>query len=403
MSDFPYAYKKVFIANYFLTSGKTENLQKGYFGFFDARTWEAVPILEANKTDHPTVVFAAGSFHTKDKVGEHGGYKESMKSQIIKPHQIHRFWKVAGRPARAQVVKLGWDGTNASTAPKFMCGKDYTLRIDLRGTPVLRILGLNAFRQYSVNTGCCADATDPQAVDPVAVMVEFAKLINSDPIFSGFIYPEVITADGPDFGTEPDLINLATYVPLTDPSAINAALATLQLTVFINSEGEFDDCSFDPREDLAHDPFYLSTDPPKIIAAQWVEDTSSACPDFKQLVFTEIQSTRPAEGNGRKILQELILSVSYKQDIYPLDPRRKEVENLDALHSYVSRTAYYDNYYILHSVDRKNNPSGVHNQDYYLLQISAPTNIGMSEFVNWMNSFMASATPGMSMEDLSDP
>lgn len=407
MPDFPYAYKKVFIIsnNNLVTSGTSDQLPSNGYGFFDARTWEAIPYSEATITDHPAVVFVAPSFHTTDKIGSHGGYKETLKSHTFKANQVVRFWRVSGRDARSQVVSLGWDFDNEDTAPRFVCGREYTLRIDLRGTPVLRALGVNAFRQFTVHTGCCADPSDPQPVDPVAVMVDFAKQINGDSILRQFVTAVVYQADGPDFGGAPDLVNLDTYVPLTDPTEIAAATAMLQMTTGINERDEYDACSYDPREEVVQDVMRLSDDPPRIIAAQLLADSFTACPDFKQLTFVEWETSQTAEGSGRKILRDFILSQSYRQEFFPFNPRQRqrEVENVDNLYTLVSPTKIYNSYYILHRADRRSNPSSVYDNDYYLIQISWPADVSIGALESWMNSYLDSAFPGMVMEDLTDP
>lgn len=405
MSDFPYAYKKVFIISNdnLASSGTSDQLPSNSYGFFDAKTWTAIPYAEANITAHPAIVFVAPSFHTTDKIGSHGGYQETLKSHTFKGHQIVRYWKVSGRDARYQLVNLGWDWDDAATAPRFVCGREYTLRIDLRGTPVIRALGANAFRQYTVSTGCCADPSDPQPVDPVAVMVDFAKQINQDYILKQFVTAAVYQADGPDFGGAPDLVNLNTYVPLTDPTAIANATASMQLTTGINERDEYDACSYDPREEVVQDQMKLSDDPPRIIAAQLIADSSTACPDFKQLLFDEWQAAQPAQGSGRKILRDFILSQSYRQEYYSLNPREREAENIDNLYALVSPTKIYHSYYILHRADRKSNPSSVYDNDYYLIQICVSNEVAVSALQYWMNSYFASAFPGAIMEDLTGP
>ena len=58
MSYFPNAFKKVFVGSTFVTSGKTENLTAGQFGFFNAKTWTAITAANANVTTNPEVVLA---------------------------------------------------------------------------------------------------------------------------------------------------------------------------------------------------------------------------------------------------------------------------------------------------------------------------------------------------------
>lgn len=393
MSYFPNAYKKVFVGSTFVTTGKTEALTAGQFGFFNAKTWTAITEANANATTNPEVVLALGSYHTVDKIGSHGGYKESIKSQIIYPRQVHRFWRVKGRSMQQQIVQLGWNGSTASTAPKFVCGQNYHLRIDLKGSPALRLLGHNAYHLFDVNTGCCTNVDTPESVDPIVVLLEFAKQINEDPIFSHFVYADVLTIDGADPDTNPDVVDPATYVSLTDPVAIDAAIGALRLTVaYVDTK--FGDCSFDPRD-------HFELEPLVIVDAQLVDETGDPCSGFKQLVFTQTQAARTADGTGEQILRDLILSNNYRQEPYQTDPRRREAEDISSVHTNVSRNALYDTYYILHSVPRKSNPTSVSDNDLYLIQLSVPENTVMTSFETWFGNYMTSVVTGVALEDLS--
>lgn len=393
MSYFPNAFKKVFVGTTFVTTGKTENLTAGQFGFFNTKTWTAVDAANANVTTNPNVVFALGNYHTVDKIGTHGGYKESIKSQIINPRQVHRFWKVRGRSPQQQVVQLGWNGTSAATAPAFVCGENYHLRIDVKGSPALRFLGHNAYHMFDVNTGCCTNIDAPEAVDPIYVLLQFAKQINEDPIFSHFVFADVITTDGADAGTDPDVVNPNTYVPLTNATAISTAIGALRLTVaYVDTK--FGDCSFDPRDHYELEPLVVSS-------AVLVDETGNPCSGFKQLTFTETQAARTTDGSGEQILRDLILSNNYRQEPYQTDPRRREAEDINSVHTNVSRSTIYDTYYILYTVPRNSNPTGVYDNDLYLIQLSVPENTVMTTFETWFGNYMTSVTTGVALEDLS--
>jgi hypothetical protein len=393
MSYFPNAFKKVFVGTSFVTSGKTEALTAGQFGFFNTKTWTAVTTGNANVTTNPEVVLALGNYHTIDKIGKHGGHKESIKSQTINPRQVHRFWKVKGRSPQQQIIQLGWDGTTDATAPKFVCGQNYNLRLDLKGSPALRFLNHNAYHVFSVNTGCCTNVDTPEAVDPINVLLQFAKQINEDPILSTFVIADVLTVDGGDGGTAPDVVNPDTYTVLTESTDIELAIGALRLTVaYVDTK--FGDCSFDPRDHYELEPLFLTS-------AQLVDESGNPCSGFAQLTFTETQAARTADGTGEQIVRDLILSNSYRQEQYPIDPRRREAEDINSIHTAVSRTAIYDTYYILHSVPRKSNPSGVYDSDLYLVQLNVPENTVMTTFETWFGNYMTSVATGVALEDLS--
>jgi hypothetical protein len=283
MAYFSHAFKKVFVGSTFVTTGTTDTLTAGQFGFFDAKTFAAVNVAGATATAHPAVVLAAGSYHTVDKVGVHGGYKESLKSMVIRPRNIHRVWKLTAREATHSSVLVGWDAVNADTAPKFVCGRNYHLRVDLTGSPALRLLGRTAYHTFDVFTGCCSNVNSPEAVDPLYVLLQFAKQINDDPVFSK--------------------------------------------------------------------------------------------------------------------LRELILSNSYRQEHYHTDPRLRTVEDMDFVHSVVDRNGLYDSYFILYSASRNSNPSGVYDNDQFLIQLSLPNQTNIASFESWVNSYLGSAGAGVTIEN----
>jgi hypothetical protein len=393
MAYFPHAFKKVFIGNSFVTTGTTDALTAGQFGFFNSATHTAIAVGSATVTANPSVILAAGSYHTVDKVGAHGGYKESQKSQIIKPRDIQRVWKVVGRNAQQQIVQLGWDGTNANTAPKFVCGKNYHLRIDLTGSPALRLLGRTAYHVFDVNTGCCTDVDTPEAIDPIYVLLQYAKQINEDPIFSHFVTADVLTVDGVDGGTDPDVVNPDTYVQLTDSGDIESAIGALRLTVaYVDTT--FGNCSFDPLDHYELEPLIVT-------AAQLVDESGDPCSEFDQLTYTQTQAPITSQGTGESVLRDFILFSRYRQDRYSTDPRVREAENIDFVHTAVNRTGVYDSYFILHTVGRKSNPSGIYDNDQYLIQLNVPNGTSMASFESWIASYVTSVSTGVTLENFS--
>jgi hypothetical protein len=391
MAYFPHAYKKVFIGNSFVTTGTTDTLTAGQFGFFDAKTFAAVNVAGATVAAHPSVLLAAGSYHTTDRLGAHGGYKESQKSQIIRPREIQRVWKVVGRNPQQQIVQLGWNGSNAGTAPKFVCGQNYHLRIDLTGSPALRLLGRTAYHMFDVNTGCCADIDSPEAVDPINVLLQLAKQINEDPIFSQFVSADVLTVDGGDSGTAPDVVNPTTYTPLTDATDIGNAIGALRLTVaYIDTK--FGNCSFDPMDHFELEPLVIRD-------AQLVDEDGDPCSDFDQLTFTQTQAPIISQGTGEKVLRDFVLFSRYRQDQYTTDARKRQAEDMDFVHTAIDRNALYDIYFILHTVNRKSNPSGVYDNDLYLIQLNIPHSTSMTSFESWITSYVNSVSTGVAIEN----
>jgi hypothetical protein len=395
MAYFPNAFKKVFIPHPagFKTAGTTDLLNAGEFGFFDTKTWAALPQTEALSASHPSIILAMGSYHNVDKIGPHGGFKESVKSQPINPHQVHRFYKVNARAPRNQIVTVGYDKANASTAPSFEKGKQYLLRIDLKGSPLLRFLGRNAYHTFDASTGCadtCVDPCSPAAkVDPVVVLLQWADQIKNNPIFSNFINPVVYYSNG---DTEPVEVDSATYTEVTDTALIANIRTGLELQVaYVDTK--FGNCSFDPKDHFELEPIE--------ILASIVDESGDPC-KIPTLSVAEKQASKIADGTGEIILRDLIQFNYYRQEFFPKSNRRKETEDVDAVtFDMVNRNELYTSYYILHSVPRKNNPTSTLDSDQYLLQISVPQGSDMTAFETWFQAYLDSASKGVKLEDLS--
>ena len=393
MAYFPNAYKKVFLGRGFQLNTPYIEYAGGDFGFFDPRTWTPINVAGATMAAHPKVVLVLGNpDHTTDKIGPHGGYQESIKSQVIDPRYVDRFWKVYPRPAVSHIVQIGWDGINDETAPIFTCGKTYWLRIDVKGSPALRTLGHNLYHVFSISTGCCANIGNPERVDPVAVMIAFAKQISADPVFSSMVLAQATAL----YNDEMVIINPDTYVTLTDPIAIANTAAGLSLAANY-TDTQFANCSFDPLD-------HYETEPLLITSAQFVNEEGATCSDFQQLAFKEIQAPKIAQGTGDQVLRDYLLSQSYRHDFYPRDVRLREAAaDMHLVAGHVIRTPNfgYINYYILHRVPRRSNPTGVYNQDQYLIQLSVPEDTTIDYFEAWMQNYLTSAGTGVIMEDLS--
>lgn len=388
MAYFPHAFQQTFVLTQeLITSGNSSELEPGTGGFFDAKTWNAVPLAQASVTQHPKVVFATGSNGTSaaDILGSHGGYKESRKSQVIDPNHIHRLTLAYGVPGQGQVVQLGWNGSSAATVPKFYCNQVYHLRIDVKGSPVLRALDHNFYHIYDVKTSCCTGDANA-LVDPIAVFWEFARQINDDPVVSKFLSASVTNAGSYVF---PD-----GYVPLTDPTAIANTTPALVLTAGYG-DNSFSICSFNPNDHYELEPVIISS-------AQLIDNTGDPCSLFKQLTFTQTQAPEVRRTRGEAVLREMILDNEYHQEPFQWDVRRRELAGFGFLaNSLAIPGNFYDCLSILYSTPRKYNPSGVHDNDLYLLRIYGETSTGfLTDVTTWLSSYVASAGTGVALENI---
>jgi hypothetical protein len=400
MAYFSHAFKKVFVslgggAN---TTVPTAQMSAGMFGFFDAKTWAPVAVAGATISAHPQVVFAmANPYHSvgADKQGVHGGFTESVKSQIIEPRNINRFWKIKPRNGRPHVVILGWGGgDDYSLSPTFFCGQTYWLRLDLKGSAALRSLGHNAYRYYCVTTPCCSDPLHPVQLDPVPVMFEFAKQIREDPLVGPLVSASVLTMDSDDWVT-PVTADPDSYVPWTDPLDIVWVVTGLQLAA-IPSDTVFNPLSFDLTDHYFSEPLMISS-------GQWINDKGVRCPNLKPLNFIELLSPLAPQGTPDGILRDLLSFIAYREEVFTKNARLRAVKDLEKIVADIFLHSKYFSYYILHSVPRRNNPSDVHDQDQYLLQIvfADGDSASMTFLENWMASYLSSAGKGVVMEDLS--
>jgi len=63
----------------------------------------------------------------------------------------------------------------------------------------------------------------------------------------------------------------------------------------------------------------------------------------------------------------MILSESYRQSFFATDFRIREITQGNQILDVIDRSALYDGVYLQHNVPRFNNPTGVFDNDQYLL------------------------------------
>lgn len=378
---FPNAFKKVFIgkasggAMDLRTSGSTTALTAGQIGLFDAKTYAA--ISAAPGSGNQTFILAQGSLHTTDKIGPfHGGYKESVKSKVINPKYVSRFFKVAAQAPQNHVIEVSVKATYEDTTQR--------LRLDLKGSPALRLLSHNAYKTLAAYTGCAADAANPALVDPTTVAIKWAKEIQESPYIAPFI--SVVVKDT----ANATVSNLDGFTPASGITA--SSTAKLVITA------AYEDTKFGNATFSATDHYELE---PVMIYASGVDESGEPCAT-QNITSAETQAPRQASGVGETVLRDLILSNRYLQDPFSdgghvNSLRLREIlddVNLGA----VSRTAQYDQICILHNVPRFNNPSSTFDNDQYLLVINVPTGTTTTAFTNLIGDMLDLAGNGVELE-----
>ena len=174
MAYFNHAFQKTFVGTSgYVASGvkSTADLALGQFAFFNPKDWSQI-------TGAPSgccpAVLVAGSIHPQDKIGKyHGGYSESVKSKTINPKYVSAFYRVDSCEVQQAQITVGanidnfedgtpnWEQCNANSGgilnKTFLCGENYDLRVDIKGSPALRFLTRNDYYTASAYTGCCPE------------------------------------------------------------------------------------------------------------------------------------------------------------------------------------------------------------------------------------------------------
>lgn len=285
---------------------------------------------------------------------------------------------VAGT-ATTDVVTSVSTVSDATCCKEFLCDETYTLRLDVKGSPTLRFLNHNAYQMIDFYTGCCpADCGTPVAVDSTLVMIGWADKIINNPYMQAFVQPVVVDETGGIWyapGTVGATQTWDTYV--SAGHIANACSGLILYGAYVSTE--FGDCSFQPSD-------FFEKEPVKILASL-VDFNGDPC-IFESICVYQECYPRQGSGFGETVLRSLILSESYLQNYFSTDIRIREItQGVDILDA-INRRATYTLYYILHSVPRYNNPTGVFDNDQYLLEIVSTTiNADLETFMAaWLNA-----------------
>ena len=407
MAYFNHAFKKTFIIDKWIQPDSADpsvTLAPGAASLYDAKTWQGADVNECCQ-----VVLASGSPYKNDKIGPfHGGYQETIKSKGINPKFITKLWTADAHAAQNSILHIGTTPFTVGKdgcCPTFLCGENYHLRVDVKGSPALRMLNHQAYQEVTAYTGCCPeDAVAPVAADPVLVMIQWSKGISESVILTGsgpngrsnpapfvipvvsvasaassaageidaLLYPEGFVID-PAFeaaaqaavqsatgqGSAPTISTVDTYT--SSFAAGDCAGLTL---VGAYEETKFGDCTFQPSD-------FYGTEPLRLFASE-VDLNGDPC-EFTGICIEDECKGRKPQGLGETVARDFILSESYRQIPFATDLRIREItqgnDMLGTGPGQANREALYDRLMILHSVPRYNNPSGTFDNDQYLIEI----------------------------------
>lgn len=159
-------------------------------------------------------------------------------------------------------------------------------------------------------------------------------------------------------------ISSATYVPLTGATAPDTVDSFLEI-VGAYVDTVFGDCSFAPRD-------HVELQPIEIYASVTAMDPLGNQCLAQCFVPAETQQAVQGRGFGETLIRELILAKRYQQEPWIQDPRLREVLDYNPF-TEITRGNKYVVYNILHSVPRKANPTGMMDNDQYLVRIVCST------------------------------
>jgi len=334
------------------------------------------------------VYIISTSLLTKDKIGSHGGFRETNKSKKVNPKYVDKVYKVEDCLPQQAIVSIGTTpetavpglpaenfqgGTIQTDCQKdFFCGEAYDLRIDLKGSPVLRFLNRNSYVTVTANGGCCPGPA-PSELDPTTIYIQWADLIVANAFLTPFIVPVVFDTTGTTWyapGTTVDPISGApvlpaqwwsAYVPVPGAPGLTAGMRLIGAYV----DTVFGTCSFRITDFFQKEPVQ--------IFASLVDETGDPCVFSGLCIYNDCLGLQ-GNGFGDTVLKDIILSESYLQNyVDNTDVRVREITQGDDILNSVNRNAMYTRYYIQHVVPRFNNPSSTFDNDRYLVEIITPS------------------------------
>jgi len=389
-----------FITTTNTTTETLGGLGTGYFGVFDSKSYQSLDVTETDFNCCP-IIIASSSVFANDKIGPfHGGYAETNKSKTINPKYVRRFYRVDSCEPRQATVHLGvtpatTDANTPGCEKEFLCGETYYLRIDIKGSPALRFANHNIYRTLDAYTGCCADEDAPDPVNGTNVFIAWALQILNDQYLKDFVKPIVYDEAGdPWFATAADAVAAGwpatQLISLYDTTTAHTPGSYAGMTLIgAYVDTTFGNCSFYVTDHFEKEPI--------TVLASLVDYKGDPC-EFEGLCFYTECLGRSGQGFGETVIRDLIKSESYLQNFFHTDVRIREITQGDNFFNAINRGSLYTRYYIQHSVPRYNNPTGVFDNDQYLLEVI--TNGENAAFETFMENWLGSCQDCVALEEV---
>jgi hypothetical protein len=299
--------------------------------------------------------------------GGAGTYEVSVSQTVAGPIAITGFY-------------LPWDGAGSITTPtftvtagigancckKFYCGETYTLRVDVKGSPAMRLLNHNSYIIASAYGGCCPDgAIAPVEIDSTLIFKQWAEAITRYPVISPFMQIILVDQAGTPWyapGTDANFLvanGVDTWDHYVSPGYLEDQCAGLVLNgAYVDTK--FQNCTFQISD-------FYELEPVRLYASE-VDLNGDPCAFDGVCVITECQG-RQAMGYGESVARDVILSEQYRQNFFSSDFRIREITQGYSVFDYIDRNKLYTRYFLQHNVPRFNNPTSTFDNDQYLLEV----------------------------------
>ena len=277
-------------------------------------------------------------------------------------------------------------GVGANCCKEFFCGETYTLRVDVKGSPALRLLNHNSYIIASAYGGCCEPGSiAPTVINSTLIFIQWAEAITRYPVISPFMQIAVIDEAGNAWyapGTDATFlanVGADTWDHYDKETAhIEGACAGMVLNgAYVDTK--FQNCTFQLTD-------FYEVEPVRLYASE-VDLNGDPCLFNGVCVVTECQG-RQAMGLGESVARDVILSEQYRQNFFHTDLRIREITQGYSVFDYINRNTLYTRYFLQHNVPRFNNPTSTFDNDQYLLEIITCADIKpFKDFVNeWLGN-----------------
>lgn len=174
---------------------------------------------------------------------------------------------------------------------------------------------------------------------------------------------------------------VSSFDPTTDTADYSAGIVIEGAYV----DTKFGECSFQVTDFYEKEPLH--------IYASLLDDTGDPCV-FESICVETLQEGIQGMGFGETVLRNLVLSESYAQNyLNSHDMRIREITQGFDMTGAIDRNELYTVYFIKHTVPRPINPSGIYDNDEYLLAlpILESQEAGMAAFETFVNTWLSNA------------